>query len=99
MSGVFFEKSVLLSIFFLLLFGIFSCNSLDEDNQDETNNNPKTNISIESSKVLSFNTRDGKAVASIDSASDNHLYRADTTEKAVTLAKIREDGILESFFK
>lgn len=93
-----FSRAILFSILAIALT-VISCNPVDGDNGDETDNNPKTNLSIDAVKVLSFNTRDGKAVASIDPASDNHLYRAEPTEKSVTLAKIRDDGILESFFK
>ncbi|MBP7552749.1 MAG: hypothetical protein KA885_04925 [Spirochaetes bacterium] len=100
-----FAKLFFFPVVLILLFTAFSCDPAiypsDYPNGDyfstTTYASTTTTLPVDASKSLSFNNRNGKAVASIDPASDNHLYRA-TTPVAATLAKILEDGTLESFF-
>lgn len=112
MKRTIFTKLCLFPFVFITLFSAISCDQAEDttyypngDYGSSTTIAPATSTTttstvapaINASDILSFNNRNGKAVASIDPASDNHLYRA-TTPKAVTLAKILDDGTLESFF-
>lgn len=100
-----FAKLFFLPVVLILLFTAFSCDQAEDPTNYQNGDygstttyaSTTTTLPVDASKSLSFNNRNGKAVASIDPASDNHLYRA-TTPVASTLAKILEDGTLESFF-
>lgn len=96
MKRFYFIEIGLLFVLLLLFFVVMSCDPSDVGGKTTSTT---IAVSVDASKVLSFNTREGKAVASIDPASDNHLYRGEPTKKSVTLAKVCENGTLESYFK